>query len=84
VNLTGDNGGLGHPDRRLSEDKCERYRNALKTGDFVEQRGLVSGRMGRPVVIIAEDVEGEALAIPELRDDGWLPDGHWAATWGAQ
>jgi len=40
--------------------------------------------MGRPVVIIAEDVEGEALAIPELRDDGWLPDGHWAATWGAQ
>ena len=21
------------------------------------------------------------MAIPEFRDDGWLPEGHWTATW---
>ena len=21
------------------------------------------------------------MAIPEFRDDGWLPEGHWPATW---
>jgi hypothetical protein len=26
-------------------------------------------------------LEGSAVAIPEFWDDGWLPEGHWPATW---